>query len=169
MSRDRGLSRGSDQGAQSAGRIEDAGGRRANGGTTTIVAIGDPCRISRLVKLPQRPDARMHALRAPEEFAADSGVVDRALLKNRARDRNRPLGVIRRLTDSPLAFAVASIPGDDGARLPLESPDAVRVPPLDACARQAFGLFTDGVAGRHSFEAAEYPLAQINRGSCARR
>jgi hypothetical protein len=46
----------------------------------------------------------VHALDAREQFAADRGVVDGLVLENRARDGHRPLGVVGRLADPPLAL-----------------------------------------------------------------
>ena len=97
----------------------------------------------------------MNALDAFEQFAPDGGVLDRAVFENRARDGNRPFGIVGRLADAPLALRVADIPGNHAPRPSLESPDAVRVPSPDGLARQRFGLFADGVANGDTFETTE--------------
>ena len=69
------------------------------------MAHRNPCGITGLMKLPQRLYAGMNAFPAVQHFTTDTCVLDVTLIRNDcARDSDRPLGVVSRLRDSPVAI-----------------------------------------------------------------
>src|SRR5687767_16018982 len=88
----------------------------------------DTCRVTRLVKLPERLEAWVHAFSALEHLPADADVRNLSVGDDGARDSNRSLGVVGGFADPPLAFRISRVSGNDRARGAFEATNAVRVP-----------------------------------------
>jgi hypothetical protein len=87
-----------------------------------------------LVELPERSHAWVHALDAREQLATNGFVANVAIPENRTRDGDGPLRVVGGLADSPFVLSIAEIARDPRSGWPLEPPDAVGIPPVDALA-----------------------------------
>ena len=110
------------------------------------------------MKFPERPHARMHALRAFQHFPADAHMRDAPITDDGPRNGKRPLRIVGRFADAPLAFRIAGIAGNDRARSAFEAPDASRIPAQHIVARQHLRLLANGIAGRDALQAAHYAI-----------
>jgi hypothetical protein len=110
------------------------------------------------MELPERFNAGMNALDACEHLATDARVTHVAVLENRPRHRDRPLGVVGSLADAPLALPIADVPRDGCSWRSLEPTDAVRIPSENVLAGQRLGLLSDRVAGCDSPQTGKNSL-----------
>src|SRR5437763_15636973 len=128
MSRHRSLSGADEEFVEAVRGTEDADRRDANGGSTPVVGLGNPRRVSSLVKLPEGLDPRMYALPATQHFATDADVRDGSIGDDGARDSHGPFGVIRGFSAPPLALLIPHISRDARARTSCAPLDAVGLP-----------------------------------------
>jgi hypothetical protein len=133
------------------------------------MVISNPFRISCLMELPERLDARMNVPGAVEQFAADAGVTHAAVPENCRRHGDRSFGVVGGLADSPFALRISDVPRDARSRRSLESTDALRIPSKNAITGQCLGLLSDGIAVGDPVQAREKTLLYCEHGAFGRR
>src|SRR5438132_10549147 len=155
MSRNRCFTSAVQELLRAVGRIEDAHRRHANCGATAVMVPRNPRGIGGLVKFPEGLDARMHTLRASEQFTTDAHVRNVPIGEDGARDGNGQFRVVCRFTDPPFVLRVPQVSGDDRPRSAFETSDALRIPVEHVLMREHFCLLADGVTGSDAREAAE--------------
>ena len=122
-----------------------------------------------MVKLPERFNTRMNALDACEHLATDAGVTHVAVLENRPRHRDRPLGVVGGLADAPLVLRIAGVPRDGCSRRSLESTDSVWIPAKNTRSGKGLCLLSDRVTGCDPLQTGKNSLRQARIRSPAVR
>jgi hypothetical protein len=116
-------------------------------GSPAAIMVG--CRASGvpgLMEFPKRSHPGMDALHAMEHLPADAHMRDGAVGDDGPGDRDRPLRVIGRLADPPLAFRIPCIARNDRTRSSLETADAIGVATRHLAVRQRLGLLADRIA-----------------------
>ena len=74
----------------------------------------------------------MDTLDAFEQFSTDADVGDASFRQDGSRNREGPLGVIRRFANPPLTFGIGSVSRNDSAGNSFETANTVRIPTLHA-------------------------------------
>ena len=74
--------------------------------------VGHSRRVTDLMELPQRFDARMNALDALEQLATHARMIHVPVLQNGVSHSDRSFGVIGRLADPPLSLPVSNVTGN---------------------------------------------------------
>jgi hypothetical protein len=155
VGRDRCLPRASDQIGELVRPVKDAHRGAANSRSTSVMISGNSSGIAAFVKLPERPDARMHAFAALEEFATDTRVCDGPVPNDRICYGEGSFRIVSRLAEQPFVLPVPSISWNRRGRGPLESSDAIWIPPENIFTGEVLGLFADRVACGDAVQAGE--------------
>ena len=125
MRRDRRFAGSFDETVQRVDSVDDAHRSDADRRSTAVVHDGNSCRVACLVKLPERRDAGVHALRAAEHFTPDALVSDAPIADDGPRNGDRAFRVVGGLTDPPLVLRVAGVARNDFTRGALKTADAI--------------------------------------------
>ena len=92
----------------------------------------------------------MNGLRAAEHFTSNARVRDVSTVgDDRSRDRQRALGIVGGLADTPFVFAIVGIARDGVPGASLEATNAMRVLVQHFLTRQRFRLLANCIAGRN--------------------
>ena len=97
----------------------------------------------------------MDAFATLKQFAADADVCDGTVSNDCIRDSEGSFRVVSRLAEQPFVLPVTSVSRNRGARWPLESVNAVRIPAQNIFTREILGLFSDRVARGDAVQAGE--------------